>query len=52
MENERWKDPKSWDCLDDAQRETIKNWYEEVLENNKKNHRKNDLLLNIQHFLE
>ena len=40
MENERWKDPKSWDCLDDAQRETIKNWYEEVLENNKKNSQK------------
>ena len=40
MENERWKDPKSWDCLDDAQRETIKNWYEEVLENNKKNSKK------------
>lgn len=34
-ENERWKDPDAWSCLDDNQREIIHDWYVKICKDEK-----------------
>lgn len=33
--NKRWGDPEAWNCLDDAQRDVIHEWYSTVVQNDR-----------------
>ena len=42
--DDRWKDPKAWECLDDDQREIINDWYMKILDGKEKENKKRSSL--------